>query len=423
MGSPSAGPGVGRRAPSRASRLGLLASLYLAQGVPFGFFTQAVPVVLRESGASLPAVGASGLLALPWALKFLWAPAVDRWSVPGVGRRRSWLLPLQVATALVLGGLAAAGGTSAVWWLACGMLATSFLAATQDIATDGLAVDLLPPEERGYGNGIQVAGYRLGMILGGSALLWVFGTFGWAPAFLAMAAVLAATTLPVLLWREPPTAPPPRAGVLGMLRDAARPGLLPWLLALAAYKAGDATAAAMVKPLLVDAGLGLTDIGWLNGAGGSTAGMVGALLGGWGAARLGTVRAVVIFGAGQAVGAALWIVPALYGATPALLWTAVLGEALLGGMATAALFTAMMECSRPSRGATDYTVQACAVVVATGLAGSLAGLLAERVGYPAHFGLAALACVVGVLPIALVPVPGRALVPVPDGGPDAHADV
>ena len=155
-------------------RLWLLASLYFAQGLPFGFFTQAVPVVLREGGASLPLVGASSMLALPWALKFLWAPAVDACWSPAVGRRRSWILPLQALTVSVLLALAAADPTRAIAWLAAGMFVTSLLASTQDVATDALAVELVPPAEHGIANGVQVGAYRFGMILGGSVLLWVY---------------------------------------------------------------------------------------------------------------------------------------------------------------------------------------------------------------------------------------------------------
>src|SRR5262245_16669426 len=87
------------------TKLGLLASLYLSQGLPFGFFTQALPVLMREQGLSLPDIGLANLLAIPWVLKFAWAPLVDRWGWPSFGRRRSWIVPLQiasVATALVL---------------------------------------------------------------------------------------------------------------------------------------------------------------------------------------------------------------------------------------------------------------------------------------------------------------------------------
>ncbi|MCU0685286.1 MAG: MFS transporter, partial [Polyangiaceae bacterium] len=145
-----------------AGKIVLLTSLYFSQGLPFGLFTQALPVLLRTRGASLPVVSLSGLLAAPWALKFLWAPLLDRAGAQGAGRRRV-LLGLQIISALVAGSLAFVrfeGGE--LWPLFIGVVLANLCAATQDVATDALAVDLLGPDERGLGNGVQVAGFRLG---------------------------------------------------------------------------------------------------------------------------------------------------------------------------------------------------------------------------------------------------------------------
>jgi MFS family permease len=141
-----------------ASRLGLLASLYVSQGLPFGFFTQALPVLLRKHGLSLAEIGLSSLLAVPWALKFVWAPLVDRYSVRRFGRRRSWIVPMQVMTIAVLLLTALHPPTTSFRWVLAAVLVVNLLSATQDIATDGLAVDMLEPHERGLANGIQVAG-------------------------------------------------------------------------------------------------------------------------------------------------------------------------------------------------------------------------------------------------------------------------
>lgn len=174
------------------STVALLAALYFAQGLPYGFFTQALPVVLRESGFSLFAISATGVLFAPWALKFLWAPYVDHY-----GTRRRWLLTLQLLSAAVTLGLAALDLGSSLRWLLIGIAVVNAISATQDIATDGLAVQLLGPRERGVGNGIQVGAYRIGMIVGGGALLWLFSIAGWRALFVAMSVLLLLTTIPV----------------------------------------------------------------------------------------------------------------------------------------------------------------------------------------------------------------------------------
>ncbi|WP_426753879.1 MFS transporter [Myxococcus sp. Y35] len=393
-----------------ATKLGLLSSLYLSQGLPFGFFTQALPVLLRHQGLSLPAIGLAHLLALPWALKFLWAPPMDRHGSSRWGRRRGYILPLQCLSAGLLLGLALPDGSLDTRLLMAAVLGVNLLAATQDVATDGLAVDLLTPTERGWGNGIQVAAYRVGMILGGGVMLAVFDAVGWRPTFLALGAVLLAATFPIARYREPPSAPP-AAQSLGLRWWLTRPGAAPWLTLLVVYKAGEALATGMLRTFLVDAGLSLTDIGWMLGGVGFTAGLVGALLGGSLVARLGRRKALLVFGGIQAGAVLLYALAARGGASHAVL-TAVCGvEHVASGMATAAVFTAMMDACRPDHAATDYTVQASVVVLTTGAAAAVSGFSAQALGYAGHFTLAALLCAAGTLYAALTFHPPRSLAP------------
>lgn len=375
-------------------KLLVLGALYFAQGLPFGFFTQALPVVLRERGSSLGDIGLTSLLALPWAFKFLWAPVVDRCHVARWGRRKTWIVPLQAAsvlTLLVVGGFGLEPLTVllvAVFWL-------NLLAATQDIATDGLAVDVLSPGERGFGNGLQVAGYRAGMIIGGGALLIAFDALGPRNTFWVMAALIALASWPLLMVAErAPTGGAPSQKEAAASSFLRRPGAVALLALLVAYKSGDAFATSMLRPFLSDAGLSLSEVGWLLGTAGFVAGLVGALVGGGLVNRLGRKRALLTFGALQALSVCGYVYLAARGAPHALeLYLLCSFEHFAGGMATAALFTCMMDWSRPESGATDYTVQASAVVIATGAAASIAGFSAQALGYQGHFLLAAGLCV------------------------------
>lgn len=362
-------------------RLGLLAALYFSQGLPYGFFTLALPAVLRQRGVDLATIGAANLLLLPWALKFLWAPAVDR-----AGRHKPWIVGLQGAAVLVLLGLAGLDPGEDLRALAFGMLALSALAATQDVATDALAVRLLPPSERGVGNGLQVAGYRLGMIVGGTAVLLLYATVGPSAAFVAMAVLLALATVPVVLHPEAPrTTPSTMPTLRGLVAAASRPGMGRWWALLVLYKAGDGGMGALLKPFLVDAGLDLPQIGAVLGLGGSVAGLLGALVGGFGTGRLSRRAALVGFGALQAAAGAGIAAVAGAGAPVTLLIAAVFFEHFASGTATAALFTRMMDRCRIGSEGTDYTLQASAVVLATGLAGSVSGAIAAGAGYPTTF--------------------------------------
>jgi RhtX/FptX family siderophore transporter len=373
-------------------KLALLSSLYLAQGLPFGFFTVALPVLMREQGLDLRDIGLANLLAAPWALKFLWAPFVDRWGSPSIGRRRSWILPLQALSILTAAGLSLVDPRTGIRTLMVALLITNAIAATQDIAADGLAVELLGEDERGYGNTVQVAGYRVGMIVGGGFLLVVFGRVGWAWTFVAMTVVLALSTVPIVLHRERPAPPADTRASIGAgawIDVIRRPGMGLWFAVLVVYKGGEALAYGMVKPLLVDRGLSVEEIGWLVGTLGFFAGLAGAILGGWLVNRLGRVRALLGCGLLQLVGILAYVAPAAGLAGRSALAAACTIEHLTGGMATVALFTRMMDMCREETAGTDYTVQASVVVLATGAAATLSGFVAGRLGYPAHFALSA----------------------------------
>lgn len=387
-----------------AARLGLLTSLYVSQGLPFGFFTQALPVLLRKHGLSLEQIGLSSLLAIPWALKFLWAPLVDRYSLRRFGRRRSWIVPMQVLTVVVLLVTALREPTASFRWVFAAVLSINLLSATQDIATDGLAVDMLHVHERGLANGIQVAGYRAGMIIGGGALLIFFEKIGWTWTFVAMAGLVAATSIPVVLTREREAHADDSPRAQPRTNFWRRPYALRVLALLMVYKLGDAFAVGMLRPFLTDLGLSIGDVGWLIGTVGLVAGLLGALAGGGLITRLGRRRALVAFAGFQAIAVFGYAYVAKDHPGSTVIYGLCAAEHFAGGMATAALFTCMMDWTEPDTVATDYTIQASVVVIATGVAASLSGFSAQRLGYGAHFLLASVfALLVPPLVCALFP--------------------
>jgi predicted MFS family arabinose efflux permease len=381
-------------------KLVLLGSLYLAQGLPYGFFTQALPVLLREQKMALPLIGLAHLLTLPWALKFLWAPLVDGVRAPRRGRRRAVIVPLQLATCAILAALALAETPGAMWALAIAVLLVNVCSATQDIATDGLAVEVLDPDERGLGNGLQVGGYRVGMLLGGGLMLVVFDAAGGTAAFLGLSALVLASTVPILVHREPPRPAPAATAPLAAVGAAlARPGMRRWLIVLATYKTGEWFAGGMLRPFLTDAGQSKGDIGWILGFAGFGAALVGAALGGVATRRLGRRRALLVFGSLQALAIAS-IALAVRSPSVPMFYAVMAAEHFTSAMATTALFTAMMDFCRADEAGTDYTLQASVVVIATGIASVLSGVSAGVIGYGPHFLAAAGLSLVAVLVVA-----------------------
>ena len=369
----------------RSHKIWLLTSLYVAQGLPYGFFTQALPVLLRDAGLSLKAISATSLLFLPWALKFLWAPFVDH-----RGTRRQWLLPLQLSA--VVGALALSQVDLGRGFLV--VLAAAFLfnvvAACQDVATDGLAVRILDTRERGLANGIQVGAYRIGMILGGGLLLWIFARTDWATMFACMAVLLAVTVLPVLWLREPP---PPAAALRPTCRPArgrmdpppARAGhgrvhradLLLQVRRLDGRLARSARSCAT-------RGSARRSIAMMKGTVGSVASLAGAGIGGWFAFRAGRRVALLACGVLQRRACCSTSPPRTGSAALGMFWAGTVAEHLLGSMATVALFTLMMDASDPEHAGTDYTLLACAIVFAMGFANFTGAAIADAAGLRAE---------------------------------------
>lgn len=375
----------------------LLASLYCAQGLPSGLLAHSLPVLLRQHGVDLALIGLLKLLALPWLLKVLWAPWVDRLASPRLGHHRGWILPLQMGVTGVIAALALMNPErlfDSHFFVLIGLLLLINLAAsTQDIATDGLAVRLLPERWRGLGNSLQVGGYKVGMLVSGSGLLLAMDSLGWHLSLALVAGLLVLMTLPI--WRfnerrelpfQPAQAEPAGPGLLlrhyrGLLMQ---PGMLLWLAVLLSFKLGDALGSPMIKPMLVDQGWSNAALGQLTLIS-SLAGIGGALLGGLLYARIGALRALLLFGTLQAVGIAAmaWLVNA--GGQTALVYLVALFEQIADGMSTVALFAVMMRQCRPEHEGADFTLQASVQLLLAGLVGATSGLLATWLGYQALF--------------------------------------
>lgn len=382
-------------------RLALLAVLYLVQGMPFGFQALALPLYLREAGLSLSMIGFSSLLAAPWLLKAVWAPVVER-----TGRRKPWLVAMQLALLALCGLAAITPPTESLWWLAAIILAMNAVTATQDVAVDGVAVDLLEPGDLGAGNAVQVGGYKVGMVIAGGILVAASGTISWAGGFAVMAALVAGSLVVVLAWREPPPRPDAAAvrarmgAILAALRDIVRlPGQL-WLLAVVAtYKLGESMSDAMWKQYALDAWGKKEEVAlWL-----STYGMgpsiLGSALGGLLVIRLGAARAIATAAVVRAVAIVAFAAIALagidgHGAIVAASWF----EEVAGGALTPAMFAFMMAQVDARIGAAHFTVLASLEVLGKVPGGVLSGVVVDHAGFAACFTLAA------ILSVAYLPL-------------------
>ena len=380
-----------------ARKLGILWTLYFVQGLPFGFQATALPVYLRAEGVSLAGVGFASLLSLPWSLKILFAPLVDRYGAHRLGKRRAWILPLQLG---LLGCCAVAAvvppdrALTPILLLVFGM---NLFAATMDVAVDGLAVDVLEPGELGQGNIAQVVGYKVGMLTGGGILVWASSRIGWEGLFLAMTALIALCFVVTLLWRErslPAAAEQPAhvhtrlVDVLALLKQGVASGGGWLLLFIGTYKLGETMADVMFKPFLYDHGIRADRIGLWVGTWGMLLSILGSVAGGFLAGRVPLLRAVGIAAGLRvlAVAAEWWL--SLVRLTPARVVAVTCVEHFFAGLLTTAMFAYMM--SRVDRriGATHYTLLATVEVWGKLPAAALSGVVAQTTGYAALFGIA-----------------------------------
>ena len=387
--------------PLRLDRLGILWTLYFVQGLPFGFQATALPVYLRSSGMTLEGVGLATALALPWSLKPLWAPLIDRYGHARIGRRKSWILPLQAllaVTCFAAAKVSPSAGLAPLLWL---VLAMNLLAATMDIAVDGFAVDVLSTRELGHGNIAQVVGYKAGMLTGGGLLVWASGTIGWSGLFVSMAGLVAMSLLVTLSWdenavvaRHAPPAPAPhrRAGeIFAALRRALTGSGAGWLiLFVGTYKLGESMADTMFKPFLVDAGYREAQIGLWVGTWGMLCSIAGSVGGGLLARRMPLLRVVGWCAVARALPVAgeWWLTQV--DPTPHRILAVTCFEHLFGGALTTAMFAYMM--SRVDRriGATHYTLLAAVEVWGKLPAAWLSGFIAARASYSTLFAVATL---------------------------------
>lgn len=391
--------------PSPAAVLAAVGGLYVAQSVIGGITWTGLPAVMRDAGASLDNIGLLSLIALPWAFKFLWSPAIERFRLPRDGSNRTGWVILVGGLISILGLLAigAIGLTSLSLVLVC-LTLVAFAAATVDIACDGYAVQNLKAADHGWGNAAQVGGAYLGSAIGGGLLLALVAQFDWRIAIWAMAALLVVLGLPFFL--TPTTSVPPEArthspSIMTALR---RPDIRRGLLVCAIYVLAMKVSLGMVGPFLIDKGIDLATVGLLNGVGSLFLGAAGALAGG-ALVRLFGARAVLI-GALLPQAAALAFF-ALYAAQggwpqPLLMTVAMVSSSALMAVGFVALYALFMEWSDPRQAGVDFTLFQCMDALVSIVSGMAAGYIAEYFGFGDFFGASAVISLLAMLALALV---------------------
>lgn len=259
--------------------LWILAGLYLVQGLPVGLAFQAFPAMLRYAGASLELVAMVPVAALPWVLKLLWAPLVDNYWSSRVGRRRSWIIPMQILSACVVFVMASVGlnvNSAMPILVLIGVL--SVLSSTQDVATDGLAAERLKGKALGKANTLQVSCFMLGMLVGGGLVMIGVEQIGFTFTFVLLGIIQLLCTLPILRWEEPAPCPHDIKVPGNLIKTFKRPFSFVMLMLAMCATMGGAGLFGLTKLILIDAGWSMTDVGFLTGIGSTLMVVLGCII-------------------------------------------------------------------------------------------------------------------------------------------------
>ncbi len=357
---------------------------------------------MKEAGVDLTVIGMMALVGLPYTLKFLWSPILDRFTLPFLGRRRGWLLVVQLTLMVSIIFLGFTNPVANPWLVAFAAFLVTFFSASQDIIVDAYRREDLADEELGLGSSLYVNGYRIGMLLASGGGLIMADHMPFSMVYLIMAACLLPGVITTLLAPEPDvTAGTPRtlkeAVLHPLIEYFSRSGAL-WMLAfILCYKIGDTMARAMTTPFYLDIDFTKTEIGAVVKLFGFWATIAGGFLGGIIMLRLGINRCLWIFGFLQALSTAGFAVLAHIGHNISALAAVIGFENLSSGMGTAAFVAFMASITNKKFTATQYALLTSLMGIPRVMASAPTGFLAKNFGWEGFFIFCTLIAIPGML--------------------------
>lgn len=373
-----------------------------ACGLPLLLTSTVLQAWMKKAGIDLTMIGLIALVGLPYTLKFIWAPFLDRFTLSFLGRRRGWLLIAQISLVISIAGLGFTDPAQNPVIMALAAIFVTFFSASQDIVVDAYRREDLADEELGLGSSFYINGYRVGMLLasGGGLILADFLSFRMV--YLIMAACMLPAILTTLLTPEPAIS----AGTPKTLREAIVEPLIEYfsrenavliLTFILLYKIGDSMASAITTPFYLDIGFSMTEIGTIVKIFGFWATIAGSLIGGLLMLRLGINRSLWVFGFLQAISTAGFAVLARVGHSLPALSGVIAFENLTGGMGTAAYAAFMGSITNKKFTATQYALLSSLMGVPRVLASAPTGFLAKYMGWGPFFVFCVFIAIPGML--------------------------
>jgi MFS transporter, PAT family, beta-lactamase induction signal transducer AmpG len=373
-----------------------------ACGLPLLLTISVLQAWMKEEGVDLTIIGLMALVGLPYTLKFFWAPFLDRFTLPFLGRRRGWLLVFQLCLILSIIGLGMTNPGNSPWLVAFAAFFVNFFSASQDIVVDAYRREDLSDEELGLGSSLYVNGYRIGMLLASGGGLIMADHISFSMVYFIMAVCMLPGVFTTLLAPEPEIL----EGTPGNLREAVIDPLIEyfsrsnaiWILAfILFYKIGDAMASTMTIPFYLDIGFSKSEIGAVVKFFGFWATIGGGLVGGVFMLRLGISKSLWIFGILQALSTACFAILAHAGHVISALSAVVAFENFSSGMGTAAFVAFMASITNKKYTATQYALLTSLMGVPRVIASASTGYFAKYMGWEGFFVFCAFIAIPGML--------------------------
>lgn len=385
-----------------SSRMAVTFVMGFSCGLPLLLTISVLQAWMKEEGVDLSVIGLMSLVGIPYTVKFLWAPFLDRMIPPLLGRRRGWLLFAQLCLMAAIAGLGLSDPKSHPLLLAGAAFLVTFFSASQDIVVDAYRRESLSDAELGLGSSLYVNGYRVGMLLASGGGLILADHLPFSTVYLVMAACMVPGMATTLLSKEPDQP----FGVPGTLAEAVLAPLREyftrngawWILAfILCYKIGDSMASAMTMPFYLDIGFSKTEIGAVVKLFGFWATIAGSLLGGIWMIRIGIGSSLWIFGILQGASTAGFMLLTHTGPSVPALSAVIAFENFTGGMGTSAFAAFMASMTHKRFTATQYALLSSLMGVPRVLVSAPTGFLAKAMGWNWFFAACVLAAIPGLL--------------------------
>jgi PAT family beta-lactamase induction signal transducer AmpG len=375
----------------RSRSIAVITFLGFSSGLPLALTSGTLQAWMTVAGVDIRTIGIFALVGIPYLIKFLWSPLMDRFVPPWLGRRRGWIVITQLTLIIGISAMAFSSPEKALMLLATVALIVAFTSASQDIVIDAYRTDILKEQERGVGAAVFVMGYRIAMLVSGGLAFVLSDHIGWKNTYLLMAALISVGILSTLVGPEPEErVVPPRSlreAVRGPLKDyLSRNSAVSLLILIILYKLGDAYAGTLTTAFLIrGVGFSVSDVGYINKGLGFISVIIGALFGGTLMVKLRLFRALMIFGILQAVSNLSFMFLAWIGKSYSMLVFAVAFENLSGGMGTAAFVSLLMAMCNHRYTATQYALLSSLAALGRVFISPTSGYLVESIGWANFF--------------------------------------